>query len=313
MTAPDAEMKACPFCGCNRLTVKTDDPGMTQTWPKTWVNCNLCDATAELQRWNTRATPPAQAGEVLDESDLREAAGYTGTEVPRTYSLMAEHREKSGRSRFDSVGSPKQAQAGRPEFWDESDLKWAMSEGAFVSGHAQHIRALQAYAETLEAKLRTESAMSSMEADANDLKLSAQAPVSGDWRCKACEDAGHRHCSDPVNCGGMKAPETQDGWLTRSDLLWWRNWFLQRKEAKGELFAFERVALNVLDMALAALQPRSEWRPIESAPKDGTRVLLRTANIIEPWIGSWFEAAQRWNGAIAQPELWQPLPEAPKE
>jgi hypothetical protein len=27
-----------------------------------------------------------------------------------------------------------------------------------------------------------------------------------DWRCKACEETGMRHCSDPANCGGMKPP-----------------------------------------------------------------------------------------------------------
>lgn len=83
-------------------------------------------------------------------------------------------------------------------------------------------------------------------------------------RCKEWEDANHFLLYDwlEANRAALQPkPEAKD-WLTRSDLLWWRNWFLQRKEAKGELFAFERVALNVLDMALAALTP---------SPKDALR------------------------------------------
>lgn len=66
----------------------------------------------------------------------------------------------------------------------------------------------------------------------------------------------------------------------------------------------------------------SEWKPIETAPKDGTRVLLGRAD--EGWttVGSfdderdeWWESNTNWddfNGAPIYPTHWQPLPEPPQ-
>lgn len=70
-----------------------------------------------------------------------------------------------------------------------------------------------------------------------------------------------------------------------------------------------------------ALAPREEWRPIESAPKDGTRVqLYRTRNyapgvlVHDVEIGSY--VAGDWEdahgGLIDQPTHWRPLPPPPE-
>jgi len=63
----------------------------------------------------------------------------------------------------------------------------------------------------------------------------------------------------------------------------------------------------------------SEWQPIETAPKDGSRILtwqpdaasLRPPMMIHHWDGSkWVEDDGRW--FVFSPAQWMPLPEPPE-
>ena len=62
----------------------------------------------------------------------------------------------------------------------------------------------------------------------------------------------------------------------------------------------------------------SEWQPIETAPKDGKRVLLHTEKpfwetIGARWVGSPHNVWIADNGSYQRrATLWMPLPEPPK-
>jgi hypothetical protein len=66
----------------------------------------------------------------------------------------------------------------------------------------------------------------------------------------------------------------------------------------------------------------SEWQPIETAPKDGTYIVLRLFHRLEgAAIGRWFDFGQvihgvtgYWtaNATQVEPTHWMPLPEPPK-
>lgn len=72
-----------------------------------------------------------------------------------------------------------------------------------------------------------------------------------------------------------------------------------------------------------------EWRPIESAPKDGPYILIWSAEESRAYVGQWYaydyspdgydwvEPPQRWGdhdlgSPISRPTHWMPLPEPPK-
>lgn len=64
----------------------------------------------------------------------------------------------------------------------------------------------------------------------------------------------------------------------------------------------------------------NEWMPIETAPKDGTRVLLYRGGFAESMAVAWFSCMEFnddcWipmNGSVfPEPTHWMPLPEPPK-
>ena len=81
------------------------------------------------------------------------------------------------------------------------------------------------------------------------------------------------------------------------------------------------------------LEARIEWQPIETAPKDGTRLLTIVTKFpnCRPAIGWWNVIADKWMASDAEdfhteedwqielestfyePTHWMPLPEPPKE
>lgn len=63
----------------------------------------------------------------------------------------------------------------------------------------------------------------------------------------------------------------------------------------------------------------SEWQPIETAPKDGSDLLLFNGQIfIGSWseTGAWFDDRRLWSDTMygyadPQPTYWMPLPQPP--
>mgnify|MGYP000894219903 CR=1 FL=1 len=67
--------------------------------------------------------------------------------------------------------------------------------------------------------------------------------------------------------------------------------------------------------ALSASPRREGWRPIETAPKDGTRVLLARVGIDAMHTAFWRGSTWHCGGLqyFNNPTHWQPLPSAPQE
>ena len=66
----------------------------------------------------------------------------------------------------------------------------------------------------------------------------------------------------------------------------------------------------------------NEWKPIETAPKDGTRILLATNDYVfegywhqySPHCDGWWKVSDIENlGNTIYPTHWMPLPEPPTE
>jgi hypothetical protein len=84
-----------------------------------------------------------------------------------------------------------------------------------------------------------------------------------------------------------------------------------------------REALSVLNIGKGAVKSEAAgkveegaangWQPIETAPRDGTHILIRpcdgTYNVAR-WIGFWASVPGAWT---RQPTHWQPLPPPPTE
>jgi len=57
---------------------------------------------------------------------------------------------------------------------------------------------------------------------------------------------------------------------------------------------------------------KSAWKPIETAPKDGTVIIVYAPKFFQTaaWVGGvWTNAANSWLGDVTH---WMPLPEPPK-
>lgn len=94
------------------------------------------------------------------------------------------------------------------------------------------------------------------------------------------------------------------------------------ERARGSQFGVSAVvALDMLATmrTLAAAQSApQDWRPIESAPKDGTRILLgwpmlQSMSVVAHWErGMWRLSSSDEYGIVGRPPVhsWQPLPPA---
>lgn len=93
----------------------------------------------------------------------------------------------------------------------------------------------------------------------------------------------------------------------------------------GEIYmGQDEVALRAWATAYAAqavreaLAAQSEWMPIETAPKDGSHLLLRCGGASRVADGFWLQdeegcGAWIWPYSADEPIYWQPLPASPKE
>ncbi len=93
---------------------------------------------------------------------------------------------------------------------------------------------------------------------------------------------------------------------------------------KGQLEG-KQMVINQLEVEIASLRKQNEWQPIETAPRDGTYILVtRCPATTRPPISkvSWSAGRARipawriWNGATGRlgygPTHWMPLPQPPK-
>ena len=99
--------------------------------------------------------------------------------------------------------------------------------------------------------------------------------------------------------------------------------FSTQRPGHAEVYLSRAVACEAGAVALRAL----EWRPIDSAPKDGTAVLLGLSGWTSPFSGWWakYETEDKKPGwtdgtrnehkeyATFDPSHWLPLPAPPKE
>ena len=83
-------------------------------------------------------------------------------------------------------------------------------------------------------------------------------------------------------------------------------------------------AIQAMSKAMDRNMTESErgWQPIDTAPKDGTALLLlyvpELEGAIPQFVAGWVNEFETWgNGAIQywhrQPTHWQPLPDPPRE
>lgn len=94
-----------------------------------------------------------------------------------------------------------------------------------------------------------------------------------------------------------------------------------RIEALTEQLAAAKRDAKEAEAYAAELEQRTKWQPIETAPRDGTSILVFTElGVFEATFVSYWEfAVANYHGCLCcsgrgdNPTHWMPLPEPPKE
>lgn len=111
-------------------------------------------------------------------------------------------------------------------------------------------------------------------------------------------------CGEPSRRAIKQWQEANPG----NDLTW-------PDTARLDVWLMERI--DALETELAALRERVEWRPIETAPKDGTRLILATISDGDVDSSSGYWTDHNGGGWVRfmpwQPTHWLPLPPIPTD
>ncbi len=86
----------------------------------------------------------------------------------------------------------------------------------------------------------------------------------------------------------------------------------------GEQFTGDKRAVSCFYCAIAPVAAMTGWQPIETAPKDGTRILIFAGYGLGVMTGAWLERQGREAfaeiaGRNVDPTKWMPLPPPPED
>jgi hypothetical protein len=239
-------------------------------------------ANAGYRHWQERAETAEQA---LTEAQQHEEHEYVLREEWRMRAESAEKALTEAQQElieFDHI-------ADKAAGWEEEYRKAAkaLTEAQQASDKA-HARAIAAehhkslsllgrssYAEVVEDKLRTQLAETELRAEAAEATLASLRQLSAKWREVAA------------------MPQTNV-----SAQYWLRD---------------NAAALDAALAGAGPTPPPSGWQPIETAPKDGTELLLTDGRYKRT--GYWARRIEAWSvdmvPPVRMPTHWMPLPEGP--
>lgn len=115
--------------------------------------------------------------------------------------------------------------------------------------------------------------------------------------------------------------------ITREEIAAYKTWIdsgkktpvagLARLNTIKKLNAFESALCN---LALQALDARGGWRPINEAPKDGTKIWMNINNggVETSLVAYWCTVRELWSDGLNSPlkrygQHWMPLPTPPTQ
>jgi len=91
---------------------------------------------------------------------------------------------------------------------------------------------------------------------------------------------------------------------------------VEMPECEGGGYALTGDIAEQMVAFLQAALTRSAWQPIETAPRDGTHILLHTEVFSKVRIGWFYNGGWHWDGdyqsvVLKPPTKWMPLPAPP--